>query len=514
MKTINNFLRKINKEKEYRFLIDFIAKYEKAEVYFVGGLVRDLILMQFRKSNSKMKDIDIVIRNIDANEIENFLCKYGKVNLVGKTFGVFKFVPKEYETMEPIDIALPRAEESFGTGGYKDFKIQSEPTLPLEEDLSRRDFTINAIAIDYKRKKIIDPFHGIDDIKKRIIRAVGNASDRFNEDYTRMLRAIRFACQLNFRIERKTWEAIKSLMPRINNSKNINGIEERIVPKELIAKELALSLIYNPLKMVKLYDESGALKELMPELLDLKGIPQPEEFHSEGDVWQHTMLCLKILQSKRFKKKFYDWEVDAELVFSILYHDIGKPKTISIPPQGSTSRITFYEHANVGAMIAENAIKRLALSTAGVRPDNVKWLIQNHMLFINADYKEMKNSTIVKYFFDKQTGELSNIGKKLLMLNYCDSLATIPKYKKQSLKNFKGILKRINQLRDKTKQQISLPKPYLNGNEIMSILNVKPGPIIGVLIESLREEQLSGRVKNRQEAIEFIKRLYASIAYK
>jgi len=126
----------------------------------------------------------------------------------------------------------------------------------------------------------------------------------------------------------------------------------------------------------------------------------------------------------------------------------------------------------------------------------------------------MKNSTIVKYFFDKQTGELSNIGKKLLMLNYCDSLATIPKYKKQSLKNFKGILKRINQLRDKTKQQISLPKPYLNGNEIMSILNVKPGPIIGVLIESLREEQLSGRVKNRQEAIEFIKRLYASIAYK
>lgn len=506
MRRIINFLNQLKNKSELEFLNKLISEIRDIEVYFVGGVVRDLILADLQETEFKIKDIDIVIRNIEAGELQRFLNKFGKVNLVGKTFGVFKFVPNDIRIEEPIDIALPRCEESFKTGGHRDFIIQSEPSLPIEIDLSRRDFTINAIAIDYKNGDIIDPYDGISDIEKRRIKAVGNPFERFSEDLSRILRAIRFACQLNFRIEKNTWAAIKSLMRRINEERIINGVKERIVAKELIARELSLSLLSNPAKMINLYDESGALKELMPELLELKGVPQPKEFHSEGDVWEHTIICLKMLMSKKFKKKFPDWDIDPGLIFAVMYHDIGKPSTISFPEEGSDGRITFYEHAVVGAQIAFDAIQRLSLSNAGIRPEEVQWLIKNHMLFINADYKQMRNATIIKYFFDKQTGEISSIGKKLLMLNYCDALATIPASSKPNLKNLNGILERINQIRDKTKAEISLPKIFLNGNEIMEILNIKPGPLVGKLIELLREEQLSGRIKSREEAIAFIKK--------
>jgi len=505
MKKVINFLNQLKNKDELGFLNKLINEKRDVEIYFVGGTVRDLILADFQGTEFKIKDIDIVIRNIEAAELENFLNKFGKVNLVGKTFGVFKFVPNDIRIEEPIDIALPRSEEAFRTGGYRDFIIQSEPSLPIEVDLSRRDFTINAIAIDYKKANIIDPYDGISDIKKKSIKAVGNPFERFTEDFSRILRAIRFACQLNFRIEKNTWSAIKSLMRKINEERIINGVKERIIPKEMIAKELSLSLLYNPVKMMKLYDKSGALKELMPELLKLKGVPQPKEFHSEGDVWEHTLLCLRMLMSKRFKKKFPNWEIDPELVFAVMYHDIGKPDTISFPKEGEKDRITFYEHATVGAQIAFDSIQRLSLSNAGIKPEEVKWLIKNHLLFLNADYKQMKNSTIIKYFFDKQTGEISSLGKKLLMLSYCDALATIPSSSKPNIEKLDGILERINQIRDKTKAEISLPKLYLNGNEIMEILNIKPGPLVGKLIELLREEQLSGRIKNREEAILFIR---------
>lgn len=505
MNLVKYFINQINKKIEFNFINNLLLQYKEVEVYFVGGIVRDLILSNIQQQEFKAKDIDIVIRNLSAEKLESFLHKHGKVNFVGKTFGVFKFLPYYTELEEQIDIALPRSEKALGTGRYRDFKILSEPSLPIESDLSRRDFTLNAMAIDYKRKKLIDPFGGLNDIDKRILRSVGNPYERFTEDFSRILRAIRFSCQLNFRIEKKTWLAIKSLMPKINDEKIINEKKERILPKEMIAKEFALSLFYDPLKAIKLYDESNALNELMPELLNLKGVPQPEKFHSEGDVWNHTMLCLKILKSKKFKKQFPDWEVDAELIFAILYHDIGKPKTLSMANQNNKERITFFEHNKEGEIIAGETIKKLSLTNASIRPEEVKWLIKNHMLFMNAKHTEIRNSTLVKYFFDTYTGGLSEKGKKLLMLIYCDSLATIPKGSKPNLQNFKGILKRINQLKDHTRQQISLPKPYLNGNEIMEFLNIQPGPLVGKLIELLREEQLSGKIRNRQQAIDFIK---------
>ena len=141
--------------------------------------------------------------NESRKEDINIIWKNEKINLVGKSFGVFKFVPTTIEqsnnrTIEPIDIALPRTEHAGMSGGYKDFEIQSDKDLPIEEDLGRRDFTINALAYDLKNQKIIDEFDGLKDLNDKIIKAIGDPLQRFQEDYTRMMRAIRFSCQLNF----------------------------------------------------------------------------------------------------------------------------------------------------------------------------------------------------------------------------------------------------------------------------------------------------------------------------
>ena len=181
--------------------------------------------------------------------MEEFLTNQGKVNLVGQTFGVFKFVPKGGDKQNPFDIALPRKDFSLGTGGYRDVEIQTSPGLSIKKDLSRRDFTINAMALKWDKFdkrgaghwQIIDPYHGIEDLKKKIIRAVREPKERFKEDYSRMLRAIRFSCQLEFEIEEETWKALKNQIKFINKiSRKVksvsNGkiVEQRVVEKRVV----------------------------------------------------------------------------------------------------------------------------------------------------------------------------------------------------------------------------------------------------------------------------------------
>src|SRR3989339_281163 len=196
----------MEKSLEFGFLSDLLEKFPQAEVYLVGGAVRDIIL------DRETKDFDFVIGNVKADELEKFLAGLGEVNLVGKSFGVFKFVPTGFHVgdnnFEALDIALPRTEVAGMSGGYKDFEVQSDPSLPIEDDLGRRDFTINALAWDIKNKKLIDEFSGVKDLEQSIIRAIGDPEQRFQEDYTRMLRAVRFSCQLGFKIESKTLKAI------------------------------------------------------------------------------------------------------------------------------------------------------------------------------------------------------------------------------------------------------------------------------------------------------------------
>lgn len=493
-KIISNFIKRLNKRGVLDFAQKLVKKFPKAEVYLAGGAVRDALI-----GLPDEQDYDFVVRGVPAKDLEKFLSSFGKVFLVGKRFGVFKFLPKNTKLEIPLDIALPRKEHALGTGGYRDFKVQSDPNLIINEDLSRRDFTINALALRISDGKLIDEFNGLSDLKNKIIKAVGNPEERFKEDYSRMLRALRFSCQLNFEIEEKTWQAIKKLISRLNDFHN----EERIISYEVIAKEFLKSFYFNPVKALDLYDKSGAFKVLMPEILKMKGCPQPGNFHSEGDVWIHTKMALEVSNSKEFKKQFGKEKPSIESIIGILFHDIGKPYTIKTPEKDGTDRIRFNEHDDVGAKLTLKICERLKLSSAAdfkFDPERAAWLVKSHLLFLHNEIDEMKNSTIERYFFNPKFN-----GQDLLKIAFCDGMASIPQKGKPDLTTFYQMIKRIKVLEKLGKEKSKLPKSILDGHEIMKKFSLKPGQQIGELLKVLREEQLAKRVKNKKEGFEFLK---------
>ncbi len=511
-------LESLEKERGFSFLEKLKKKFPSADIFLVGGAVRDLLL------SKPTKDYDFVVRKVKVKDLEKFLANQGKVNLVGQLFGVFKFVPKDGDSHNPFDIALPRRDFSFGTGGYRDVEIQSNPDLSINKDLSRRDFTINAIALRWKKSskkgvgqwQIIDPYKGIDNLEKRLIRTVGLPTERFKEDYSRMLRAIRLACQLNFKIEEKTWQALKKRIELLNKiGRRVESVssgptveskvvEKRAIPYEVIAKEFLKAFKHNPVQAFDLYDKSGAFKELMPEILKMKGCPQPENFHSEGDVWNHARLCLEKLTSPEFKKQFGKKPLSTDLILAAMFHDLGKPYTIRTPEKDGTDRIRFNGHDVVGEEITKKICQRLKLSSpaeVGVDPENLAWLVRQHMILIRGDITKMRPGTIEKYFFNPRKP-----GQDLLRLSFIDISATIPQKGKPDFEKFNQMLDRIKGLKELSKSRKELPKPLVTGDDIMKEFNLSPGPRIGRLLGLVRERQLSKKIKNKKQALRFLKK--------
>lgn len=244
------------------FTHTFVREHPQAELFFVGGAVRDALLM--RPTN----DFDFVVRNMPPTQLEAWFSARGSLDFVGRDFGVFKFLPEGFSSDEHefVDLALPRTEHatSNSLGAYRDVEVQMDPALPLQSDLSRRDFTVNAIAYDCRTQKISDPFDGREDLANRLIRTVGKPEERFDEDLTRILRAIRFASELQFGIEDTTWEA---LCDRVGGlmAKRDDG-ETFVVAREMLGKELAKALHADPETAVELLRDSGALFTLLPDL--------------------------------------------------------------------------------------------------------------------------------------------------------------------------------------------------------------------------------------------------------
>lgn len=488
--------RALKQEAGLEFTNRLPKKFPTAKIYLVGGIARDWLLKR------KSQDYDFVISGVPTKKLELFLKTQGKVNLVGRRFGVFKFTPKK--STLTLDIALPRTEHAWGTGGYKDVETQSDWRLPIGEDLKRRDFTINAMALEMSEKKLIDPFDGQIDLKKKLIKTVGKPEERFKEDYSRMLRALRFSAQLNFKIEKNTWIALVKMMKKISNG---------IVPAEVISKEFIKSLISDPVKTLDLWNDSGAFKYLMPELLKMRKCPQPKEFHAEGDVWTHTRIALQNLTTPAYKKfiqtlpKHFKNEpaLPPELILGVLFHDIGKPYTIKTPEKDGVDRIRTDKHDTVGAKLAKKIGERLRFNSVPNYPcdlDKISWMIVHHMLAVHGEPAKFTNRTIEKYFFNSK-----NPGGNLLKLIYADQMASFVKGK-PSLGSLPQLIKRIKQLPKKLRQKSTLPPALLNGNEIMKILKIKAGPLVGVIIEKLRETQLSSQIKNKNEAKKY---LYANI---
>ncbi|HET6369629.1 MAG TPA: HDIG domain-containing protein, partial [Nitrospiria bacterium] len=402
----------------FPFLQKVVSRFPSAEIYLVGGAVRDLLL------KGKGADYDFMIRNVPATDLEEALSREGKVVLAGREFGVFKFYPGNRGTIQEVDIALPRREVSLMTGGYRDFDVQSDPTLPVEEDLSRRDFTVNAMALSLFDGRLIDPFGGVQDLQSQRLRAVGDPLLRFAEDSSRLLRGIRFACQLGFEIEPSTWTALVSAVPRLNAHRSDGSF---VVPREVIAKELLRALVSDPVRALDLFDQSGIVQELLPELIPMKGCPQPPEFHSEGDVWTHTRLALSHLLSPKFTEEFGDVPADGELVLATLLHDVGKPYTIRTPERDGTDRIRFNEHDRVGSEIAMKISHRLKLSqlpregSLHVDPERLSWLIGKHLLLVHGEVDKMRGTTLERHFLNP-----NRPGDQLRKLIFVDGMASVP----------------------------------------------------------------------------------------
>jgi len=245
------------------FLPDFLDDLPEGKVYLVGGAVRDLLLSR------PCKDIDFVIAGVPRKKLEVWFKKRGRIDLVGSRFGVYKFLPRKTKVVPEafIDIALPRTErvQAGSLGGYREFDIQADAWLPIESDLSRRDFTVNAMAYDVRARRLVDPFGGQRDVQRKLIRAVGEPSLRFHEDLSRMLRAIRIAAQLGFDIEPDTWRAIRQKIADVNLKRPVNGRQpEYVVPRETVGRELAKALSADTPKTLALLEKAGALSVLFP----------------------------------------------------------------------------------------------------------------------------------------------------------------------------------------------------------------------------------------------------------
>jgi len=475
---------------------DFKKSFPKGEIFLVGGIVRDIALGRKKKG-----DLDFVIRNVKSKDLKKFLARHGKVNLVGKSFGVFKFRPKGSRTNDFIDFALPRTEHSLGTGGYRDFDVQSDPKLPLKEDLARRDFTINSLAWCIKRKKLIDEFGGVNDLRAGIIRTVGNPKERFLEDYSRMLRALRFATELGFEIENHTWRAIKKLMQEINKKK----AGKFIVPRETIAKEFLKSFFADPVDAFGWWDASTAFGYLIPEVSELKRCPQPKEFHSEGNAWKHIELALGKLMSPEFIQEFGKEKPSLYVSLGVLFHDIAKSRTVK-PKSKKRAHISFPGHAELGAKMTREIVKRLSLESykaegVDIEAKKLAWLVQKHMFILGNDPKELDNIQIEQYFMQKEFPK-----NYLLQICYCDIKgskmgSTIVNLYELHYLGYKDRIRKLERRFPK-----GLPKPLLNGSEVQKILKIKPGPRIAQVLKNLREAQLSGDISTKKHAEKFIKK--------
>lgn len=447
------------KLKQFEFIKGLLAK--KAQVCVVGGNVRDQLLAR------SGKDLDLLVRLIPYDELCETLKNYGLVNVVGKSFGVIKFRPRQDPSQE-IDISLPRIEKSTGSG-HKDFTVDFNPQIPVEQDLARRDFTINAMAYDLDVQKIIDPFGGYEDLKKKQIRQVFR--EAFTEDPLRMLRAIQFAARFHFEIEPETFNFMKEQAALIQSVS-----KERII--------LEIKKLFSADKPSLGFDQmraTGILPLLFPFIHKMIGIIQPKKRNE--DVYTHTM---KVLDASRGATEM-EKPGDLNIMFAALLHDAGKPKTYRLDE--ATGEVTFYAHQIVSKKIARRWLDDYKATTIGLDTHKILKLIDEHMFETKAHYTDKA----IRRFVNK-------IGPDLIF----DLLDLRIADKKGG--RFPDSMRGVMILRDKIREEVNKKPPFtpkdlaINGHDIIN-LGFKPGPIIGQIQSFLMDIVLDEPEKNQPDIL-------------
>lgn len=431
-------------------------------VYEVGGGVRDQFL------GRPIKDKDLVITGLAWERLLSVLRRHGTANLVGRSFGVVKFNSQGQEDVT-YDIALPRKEVSTGAG-HRDFDVDFDPAIPIETDLSRRDFTINAMAIRLKDGVLIDPFGGREDLAAKRLQMVFDRA--FEEDPLRMLRAVQFAARLEFVIEPETLARMKAHAGLIAT---VSG--ERIVTE--LAK---LMTARRPSAGFILMRDTGLLLHLFPELHENVGVEQGNKAHGD-DVFMHTM---KVLDASR-RDTAIDLAGDAELMWSALFHDVGKARTKRYSPE--KQRLTFYGHQLLSRRMALKRMRALKVETIGIDPQRVAALVEHHMFQTKANFSDRA----VRRFTAKVGPDLI---LKLVDLRLADNRGG--KYP-EGIKGVLRLKKRIRQ--ELEKMPVFGPKDLaINGHDLMN-LGIPEGPKLGTILRVLVARVVDQPELNEREAL-------------
>ncbi len=414
--------------------------------YFAGGCVRDAL------RDVAPKDIDIAT-SARPEQIQEL---FSRTIPVGVQFGVVRVLLGELE----FEVATFRSD-----GVYLDGRHPMDIRLATpEQDAFRRDFTINGMFYDPLAESVIDSVGGREDLSAKLVRAIGNPSERLAEDRLRMLRAIRFASTLTFDIESATWSAVKAAAQKI-----------LIVSPERIRDEL-LKILVDPYRLrgFDLLDKSGLLAVILPEIEALKGCNQPEQFHPEGDVFVHTRLMLSLLTPN----------ASAQEVLAVLLHDIGKPATRSFDP--IDQRIRFNGHDKIGAEMTEGVMTRLRFSRQEI--DLVVGAVRNHMIF--KDVQQMRPAKLRRFMARPHFG----VELELHRVDCAGSHGDLDNY--QFL---------VNKASEYSREPL-IPDRLVRGDDLIA-MGLKPGPRIGELLEAVQTAQLEGEVKTRAEAMELLRAL-------
>ncbi|MGC1359894.1 MAG: CCA tRNA nucleotidyltransferase [Silvibacterium sp.] len=419
---------------------------EGYNAYFAGGCVRDLLL------GRPPLDFDVAT----SAKPEAVIRMFPRTFAVGAHFGVI-LVADELDGQQIVtEVATFRSDGAYSDGRRPESVRFSESA---KEDVIRRDFTINGMLLDPQTGNVLDFVSGRADLAAKLIRAIGEPAQRFDEDKLRMLRAVRFAARFDFAIETQTESAIRRCAAEIHQ-----------VSCERIRDELSRMLTEGHTRRAfELLDHTGLLKEVLPEIDRMHGVEQPPEFHPEGDVWTHTLMLLEQLPAG----------VSPTLAWGALLHDVGKPATFQPGP----GRIRFNGHVEVGVRIAEDICRRLRFSNE--ESVQVAALVENHMRF--GDVERMKVSTLKRFFRLKDFPEH-------LALHRMDCVAS---HGSLDLYNFA-----------KTKYEAIpeaevRPALLLTGRDLIEA-RYKPGPEFKRLLALAEDAQLEGRISTKEEALALI----------
>ncbi|MBI2891882.1 MAG: CCA tRNA nucleotidyltransferase [Nitrospirae bacterium] len=406
-----------------------------------GGCVRDLLM------GRTPKDYDVAT---DATP-ERVMGLFPHTAAVGAHFGVVLVM----QNGRPFEVATFRKDHGYADGRHPD----SVSFTDEAEDARRRDFTVNGLMYDPLEDRVLDYVEGRADIERRVLRAIGDPVARFKEDHLRILRALRFAADLDFGLDAQTEQAVKDLAPL--------SVE---VSAERLRDELIKMLTQAPGdRAIEGMRATGVLRHVLPEVEAMIGVEQPPEFHPEGDVYRHTLLTLKHLPSP-----------SPTLALGALLHDVGKPQTFQVK-----DRIRFDGHVELGARLAEAILRRLRAPNDVV--ERVAELVRQHLRF--KDARSMRESTLKRFLrmdhFDEH-----------LQLHRADCLAShgdldIYEFCRQKLESY-------------GREEIRPPR-LVTGDDLIE-LGLTPGPAFKDILEEVETAQLEGKLQSRDDAIAFLRR--------